>query len=194
MNLDYIGGFKKLYEDHGYRWYDSELPFNVNIFSIRSKESKAGKFDDRLFVVYRDKDLKWDIKVYPVTTDPGKYYLENPLNVKGTAILVPGQYKGVYKLDKHQGKYTALCQRNGTVKVYRDSNKDEVLDHNPDSIQEGYFGINIHKAKKETENVGKWSAGCTVFKNSSDFDEFIRICQQGAKKFGNKFTYTLFEG
>ena len=31
--------------------------------------------------------------------------------------------KDVYKIDKHQGKYKALCQRNGKVKVYRDGRR-----------------------------------------------------------------------
>jgi hypothetical protein len=44
----------------------------------------------------------------------------------------------VYKLDHHAGKYLALCQRNGPVKVYRDSNRDQVLNWTGDT-REGMY-------------------------------------------------------
>lgn len=188
-----IKGFKELHEQKGYEWFDGNKEYNLNIFSLRSPSIEADTFDDYIFVICRDKNLNWIIKQYEVTTDPGTYHLKNPSNIKGTAILAPGQYKGVYKIDKHKGKYYALCQRNGTVKVYRDNNRDNILDHDTNMTDTGWFGINIHKAKFETTNVGPWSAGCTVFKNSSDFDEFMRLCMKASKIYGNKFTYTLFE-
>ena len=44
-------------------------------------------------------------------------------NVKGTAILVPGQYRGAYKIGFHKGKYKALVQAK-PVKLYIDNDKD----------------------------------------------------------------------
>jgi hypothetical protein len=186
--------FKKKFEEKGYRWYDGMKPYNLNIFSIRSKIRKAGKFDDYIFVVFRDNNLKWVVKQFACTTDPGTYYLKKPANVKGTAILVPGQYEGVYKVDKHKGQYDALCQRNGKVKVYRDDNMDQVLDYDVNTIDEGWFGINIHRANSqgETKDNRKWSAGCTVLARSGDFAEFMYLVKKSAKKYGNSFTYTLF--
>ena len=65
----------------------------------------------------------------------------------------------------------------------------------PESIDSGYFGINIHRSAKkgESTNVNKWSAGCQVFKNSLDYDIFICICEKSAEIYGNSFTYTLLE-
>lgn len=60
-------------------------------------------------------------------------------------------------------------------------------------IQEGIFGINIHKAGVDSTYVENWSEGCTVFKRSADFEEFMTICREASKIHGNSFTYTLIE-
>ena len=91
-------------------------------------------------------------------------------------------------LGYHKGQYEALIQR-GLVQVYRDNNRDNILDFA--SIQEGIFGINIHKAGVDSAYVDNWSAGCQVFKRSSDFMAFMEICKKSAALYGNKFTYTL---
>ena len=168
--------------------------YNLNLVGVRNKQAKPNKFDDSLFVVFKI-DGKWTELKFPITTDPGFYYLENPMRVEGAAILVAGQYRGVWILDLHRGRYKALCQRNGKVKVYRDNNLDRTHDHDEASIQEGYFGINIHRASsnREHEDVNKYSAGCQVFADHKDFDLFIKLCEISASKFGNSFTYTLIE-
>jgi hypothetical protein len=164
--------------------------YNLNIIGIRSKEHKPNSFDDRICVVFRD-EQGWITRTWPCTTEPGRYWLENPMNVDGTAILVPGQYRSVYKISKHRGQYDALCQRGGTVKCYRDDNKDDIIDSEPESITEGYYGINIHKAGTDSTQVGKWSAGCQVFSNAKDFEEFMSICYAAKQKWGDGFSYTL---
>ena len=117
--------------------------------------------------------------------------MKSPINLRGTAILVPGQYKGPYMIDKHQGKYEALCQRLGMVAVYRDRNKDDIMDYS--DIHKGMFGINIHKAGRNSKQGDGWAAGCQVFKRSADVEDFMRICRRGEKALGNTFTYTLFD-
>ena len=191
---------KHVMANKGYVWFDGNKPYNVNIVGVRSGSLNAGTFDDSLYIVYRDKSLRLKSHQYQITTDIGKYYLkhENKLNRKGGAILVPNQYRSVYKLDLHSGKYEALCQRLGNVCVYRDNNGDDKLDMNPDTIDCGKFGINIHKSSKyNSENregvIGKYSAGCQVFKQESDFDDFMDILKKAEKVWGNKFTYTLLE-
>jgi hypothetical protein len=90
----------------------------------------------------------------------------------------------------HQGKYEALKQK-ANVKVYRDANKD--MNYDESKIQEGIFGINIHKAGADSTYVENWSEGCQVFKKSADFDAFMVICKKAAALGGNSFTYTLIE-
>ncbi len=112
-------------------------------------------------------------------------------NNKGVARLVPGQYRGVWKIDKHQGKYDALCQRNGNVTVWRDANRDLLFEEKVTDT--GMFGINIHKAGTDSTWVENWSEGCQVFKKVKDFDAFMSICRKASAIHGNKFSYTLLE-
>lgn len=184
--------FKKVMEEKGYAFFDGARPFNLNIIGIRAKNHRANKFDDTMMVIYRNKVLEWEVQTSQATTDPGLHHLRNPSNVKGTAILVPGQYRSTYQVGDHKG-YPALVQWNGKVRVYRDRNKDGTLNMLKSNIDEGYFGINIHQAKNkgETYKVDRWSAGCQVFKNATEFKNFIELCKKAQQIFGNSFTYTL---
>ena len=174
--------------------------YNLNIIGIRSAERKANSFDDLLCCAYRDEaDGAWIVRYWQVTTDPGRFTLANPEvygRKEGTAIICEGQYRGAYKLDMHRGKYVALCQRSAPIKVYRDNNLDDVIDMDPDTIQEGFFGCNIHKAGTHSTRVDKWSAGCTVFARSKDFDLFIDLCRRQIETHPNwkpTFTYTVIK-
>jgi hypothetical protein len=190
-----IKKLKKLVKKKGYAWFDGNKPYNVNIIGYRTKDKRLNIYNDFLYLAYRNENLNWVLKEYTATTDPGLYYLQSPPNNRGTAILAPGQYRSTYKLDLHRGRYKALCQRLGPVKVYRDYNRDKTLDMNPVSLEEGWYGINIHRASKWVKNrfVNKYSAGCTVMNNPIEYDEFINIIEKSAKLYGNKFTYTLLE-
>lgn len=177
----------------GYIWYDTGN-YNLNIVGVRNSNTNyqiTNLFDDILCVCYK-KDGIQQYKEYPITTEPGLYYSQNLLDANGVAIMVPGQYQGGWKLGLHQGKYEALVQRK-PVKVYRDKDKDKVYDLDAQTIQEGFFGINIHKSGWDSQQINKWSAGCQVFKKESDFNEFISICKEAIKIWGNSYTYTLIE-
>ena len=186
--------FKSILENtKEYDFFDGGRSHNVNIIGIRNGAGRVNKFDDTLLLVYRDRYKRWLVDSYQITTDPGLYWLKNPMNVQGTAILCPGQYRGAYRIDKHRGKYDALCQRGAPLSVWRDSDRDSYHDMNDDTIATGYFGINIHKAGRSSTQVNKWSAGCQVFKNDGDFKEFMETIHAAAKAFGNSFTYTLLD-
>ena len=78
------------------------------------------------------------------------------------------------------------------MKIWRDNNRDRSPDYNG-PIQEGSFGINIHRqwGPDDREYTGGVSAGCQVFQSSKDFYEFMETCQVAADMYSNKFTYTL---
>jgi len=182
----------------GHKVFDGPEPYDLNIIGIRSANPQPNKFDDLLCCAYREHiDGPFVIKYWAATTDPGTFCLENPTKYgteAGTAIVAEGQYRSAYKLDLHRGKYTALCQRSGAINVYRDGNRDDKVDMDPGTIQNGYFGCNIHKAGANSSNVDKWSAGCQVFKRESDFDELITLCRKQISFHPNwapTFTYTL---
>jgi len=187
---------KKSLEKKGYAFFDGNKKYNLNIVGIRNKSHDSREFDDTLLTIYRNDKRDWEVLSYEITTEPGPSILRRPINPDGTAILVPGQYRGVYQVGLHGGSYrhTALVQRNGTVKVWRDQNKNEVMEIDENTlVQEGMFGINIHRHASNTEKeyVRGSSAGCQVFKDSRQFAQFLDICNKSADLFSNSFTYTL---
>jgi len=174
-------------------FFDGNKNYNLNLIGVRRDNAGTNKFDDYVLVIYRDNSGQELCKKYPATTDPGEYWLKNPINPKGTAVLVPGQYRGSWKLGKHQNNYEALVQRK-PVKVWRDNNKDDIIDYiHLKLINEGYFGINIHRSNPYDKSyaVGKWSAGCQVFQAIADYKEFMALCKKSATLYGNSFSYTL---
>jgi hypothetical protein len=165
--------------------------YNLNIIGVRSNTRIANSFDDTLLCIFK-KNGEWVVNNYPITTDAGTHWLKNPMNQKGCAILKENQYRGCYKIGLHRQEYTALVQRK-EVEVYRDNNLDNYLDMDNKTIERGFFGINIHRSNpmNESKQVDKWSAGCQVFKNKSNYDSFISTCEKSSKIWGNSFTYTL---
>jgi hypothetical protein len=185
--------FETVMKDKGYAFFDGNLSWNLNLIGIRSNNKIADYFDDNILIIYRNDNKDWEVFSAPATTDPGKVPLLRPINKNGTAILVPNQYRGSHKIDLHAGKYLALRQSGGEVKVWRDNNRNKVLDMDDCTIQEGFFGINIHRANRRgsTAMVRSYSAGCQVFQKSRDFHKLMEICERSASFFGNSFTYTL---
>jgi len=180
-------------KDMGFKVFESQ-DYDLNIIGIRNAEGTVNAFDDEMHVLYL-KDGSWHHHCYKCTTDAGLHYLLNPFS-RGTAIVVHDrQYRGVYKLGTHTG-YKALSQQGNSIAVWRDRNKDNKHDYTGE-IDEGYFGINIHRANKYKESslVNNWSAGCQVIADPRDFDEFISLCEMQIERVGsNSFSYTLLFG
>lgn len=185
--------FEKLFKRKGYAYFTNGA-YNLNIIGIRRKGIfVTNSFDDYLVVIYNTNIGTSTRQIYSITTDPGINYIKNFDNKKGTAILVPGQYRGAFKLGLHRGKYKALVQ-NKPLKVYRDRNKDNNYDFDSKSIEEGIFGINIHKAGNLSVRIDNWSAGCQVFASAPQYNSFIRLCEEQIKQgHGSTFTYTLIK-
>ena len=177
----------------GYVYFAGPKDYDVNIVGVRNSapgQKVTNLFDDKLTISYRV-DGKWHYHEWDATTEPGKKGVMQFHNAKGVARLVPNQYRGVYAVSMHQGKYQAVCQRLGNVTVWRDKNKNMTFDEV--ETDTGMFGINIHKAGTVSNFVENWSEGCQVFKRSKDFDEFMKIINKAKDFYGNHFTYTLLE-
>jgi len=169
-----------------------KVDYDMNIIGERNPNGKTNQFDDWIHLLFKQDGI-WQWYAYPCTTDAGKHYL-----LKGnTAILVHNQqYSRAYMLGLHRGNYRALVQRGNEVKVWRDRNQD--LYHDYDGKWEsGYFGINIHRASefRASQSVNKYSAGCQVFSDPNDYDEFLRLCALQIQYLKYEFfTYTLLLG
>lgn len=176
----------------GYKLYTR--PYELNIVGLRSASTIPNRFDDEIHVFYKVSPIKWNYHVYKATTDPGTFWLRNPLQPQGTAILAQGQYVNAYEMGLHRGKYLALVQRK-PVTIMRDYHRDASLDFYNGKKTTGLYGINVHRANSTgtTKTVDKYSAGCQVFENAKAFQEFLRLCESHRSMYGNKFTYTLID-
>jgi len=182
---------EKALASKNYKWFDGG-DYDVNIVGVRNSDTGkfvTNAFDDVITCSFQIGD-EWIYKEWPMTADSGKAAVLKYTNSSGVARLVEGQYRGSHMIGLHRGKYTALRQKK-PMKVYRDKNKDLIYDE--DVIQQGIFGINIHRSNAKTEStlVDNWSHGCQVFKKADDFEDFMAICEAAAKIWGNSFTYTL---
>ena len=183
--------FSKILVNKGYAYFTNGK-YNLNIIGVRRADTKVtNQFDDYIVVEYIDMYGIKTREVFAATTDPGLSSIINPISSKGCAILAPGQYRSCWKLGYHKGKYEAIVQYK-PVKVYRDNNKDKVYDFDSKTIEEGIFGINIHKAGDNSTIVNGWSAGCQVLARRKDFDKLMKLAHyQISQGHGKLFTYTL---
>ena len=183
--------FSKILVDKDYVYFNKGK-YNLNIIGVRRADTKVtNQFDDYIVVEYIDMYGIKTREVFAATTDPGLSSITNPISSKGCAILAPGQYRSCWKLGYHKGKYEAIVQYK-PVKVYRDNNKDAVYDFDSKTIEEGIFGINIHKAGDNSTIVNGWSAGCQVLARRKDFDKLMKLAHyQISQGHGKLFTYTL---
>ena len=114
---------------------------------------------------------------------------KTPSTFEALPFLMPGQYRGAYKVGHHRG-YNALQQK-APMRFWRDQDRDAQLDMSNSSIEESIIGANIHRANayRPSLQVGKWSAGCQVVQDPHHFAFLMTICKQASTQFGNNFTY-----
>jgi hypothetical protein len=187
-----IRAILSLLKSKNYKIFDK--PYELNLVGVRHDSNVPNKFDDLLYVFWKNEKGNWEGKFYTITTDPGTYWLNNPMSPQGTAILKEGQYINSHKIGLHQGKYKALTQQK-PVTVIRDYDRNAVLDFANGKEETGIFGINIHRANAtgKTKSIDKYSAGCQVFEDASDFANFLELADKHEKLYGNNFTYTLVD-
>lgn len=171
---------------------DDSKPFNLNLVGIRSSQEYDNTFND-IFVCFWWYQGALNVIRMDGTTVPGATYLKNTINEKGTFVLLPGQYRGVWKYGLHLGKYPALLQLGASVKGIRDNDKDAEIDWDSPS-DAGFFGINFHRYNAnniEHDKLNRASAGCQVVQNSDEFEAFMQIYLKAKEYHGSSLTYTL---
>lgn len=193
---------KDAFSVRGFRFY--EAPYDLNLIGIRAstRDQKKDLFDDLIGCAYTDENGVGKVVLYWGTTDPGDAALRNPSFQEaiknGTAIVCEGQHRSVFQLGLHgtgSWQHEAFRQT-GVFKIYRDKNRNSIMDLSPDTITQGnWYGINLHAAGKSSvvTNIGRYSEGCQVVQR---FDEHQNLVRLGRKQIaygrGDSFTYTLF--
>jgi hypothetical protein len=188
INESLVAPFRELFSLNDYRWHNE--PMKLNIIGVRTENTKAGRFDDWLYLFYKDDQKRQRLVQYPCTVDSGVYGLTNPVHADGCGIVCPQQY--ALEIRKHRGEYNALCQASN-VHVYRDNNRDKVINFDASTImqmtpEEG--GFNLHKKKHSHEEIKHSSYGCTVT-YAPYFDEIMTLAYEHRNRYGNVFDYTL---
>jgi len=148
-----------------------QTPSSIHFCGFRNLK-EPDEWNDSLYWFWINKAGKMTGKVtHNFTTEPGMTELNKPSNSKGVAILKEGFYPYMWKLGLHKGLYQALVQ-NYACSVYRDSNKDSVFNLKKETVEDGVFGINLHRAAQYSTvlKVGPYSAGCQVFRDTPTFN------------------------
>lgn len=187
---------RHMYQKKGYPFFERGN-FNLNFFGVRQHDhdsQRPGQWDDVMGLMYRHPKKGWLHFLYEASVDAGSYYTRNPMNPSGTAFMKEGHYGGLYARGKHSGRFEALRQVS-SVTVYRDNDRDSVIDLHPDTTQQGMFWINVHCSFERNSNY-KSSAGCQVTRarySDDEYWQFLWHFDESAKIWGNKFSYTLFD-
>lgn len=175
------------YNDHGAKIEE------INLFGVRNKERlKDSVYNDTIGLFTND-----FIILAKGTTDPSAYYIEtHPINKNGTAIMCLGFHENIWVVDKHgKAQVTALCNRRWKgCRKQRVRRLDTKFNYNKQGIFTGYYSCNFHPASKYnlSDHIGKWSAGCIVTRDYSEFQEFMRIVLNSKMK-KKKFSFFLFD-
>lgn len=136
-----------------------------------------GIYDDAFFVI-----APKDFRSFWGNTDPSRYRKGHGTdeNTKGMASLVPGVW--TYTRGMHRGKYMALVQKVEPVTVKRDGE--------PDYLDTGWHGINIHRGGLNTTS----SLGCQTL-HPAQWDEFYGLVSSLMVAYDMKtIEYVLVEG
>jgi lysozyme len=118
-----------------------------------------GIYDDAIFIHSPSVFAAFNGNTDPSRRRPGR----GRGRTKGMAVLDPGTWF-VHRLDKHRGRYLALCQRAGAVSVTRDGIQEDYPDRGKG------FGINIHRGGIASTS----SEGCQTIP-PSQWDTFIQL-------------------
>lgn len=172
----------------GYKVFEAG-PYDLNFIGVRGpgRDQHGNPMDDTFLMFYKDEQGVWKKEWFMGTTDPMSFYLGTPMNVDGTAIMCEGQHRGLWKLGLHKGR--EALKQSGPVKVYRDKDRDMILDMDPQNTQTGQYAINFHGPGG---NLAYASAGCQV---ATDWKHVARVREllalQTKHGFGDSITYTL---
>jgi len=188
-------------------------PYSLNIIGIRyqyESQNYSNQFKDRIWAIWKNDSNQWESKSWAVSTIPG-LYMSSRDNIKmknwcknnrpkGLGILVPAQYKNIYKfyeseVPENQTKMKArpTFRSVGNQLAYRDKDwsSDKISFSNKNNPESGNHGMFIHRGYPGGFNVNNWSEGCQVFSRDSDFKDLCKLARIHIKKHGNIFNYTL---
>ncbi|MDZ7786604.1 MAG: hypothetical protein U5K73_00180 [Halofilum sp. (in: g-proteobacteria)] len=175
--------------EQGYSVGDEADGSDLNLIGIRSAALEPETFSDWIAVAYRDGGV-WNFFPFPATTDPGTFWQRQPDRVRGSAVLEPGQYPGLWQLGRHRGR-RALRQR-GPARVWRAARREHYLDTAGEPETTRQSGIDLFAAPPAGDRR-RWSAGAQVLHDPLHARFLLGLCERAAGQQGRGFSYTLLE-
>ena len=184
-----------------YITYDQIGVLNIVGFQSSKKDNGtiSNKFDDVLNVFYKNQNGNWELLEYQITTMPG--YIPQTEILPQCVLLSLGQYVNQCVLDTYtihhdfeisSGPLTKdKCLRANKVTVHVNDSK-QIYNYKSNTMDMDLFVL-LHKSSDTSaENVYNYSNGPQVFKTASQWDQFIKLCENQVT-LSNKstFTYTL---
>ncbi|MBD2182029.1 peptidoglycan-binding protein [Planktothrix sp. FACHB-1355] len=173
-----------------------EKRYNIVYLEGASADGKPNRdsfneWNDRRIVIEIATGTPKIVGNWLATTEPGNWSTQHPPNANGVARIAFGQYQA-WQVGTHYGSgrdpHEALVQC-GTVKVYRDRNKDGIRTGDAIDIGSNFF-INQHWGFDMSKVEGA-SAGCLVGQSRQEHREFMRLIKQDVRyQLNNK--YVLF--
>lgn len=172
-------------------------PGEVNIVYVEGmnldgtpNSNKPNQFNDiRTVFTFSPDGLPILLGKWEATTEPGKYYTENPLQPGGAARITLGQQSS-WQVGMHRGDHEALIQTGGPVTITRDLNED--YKRIGDKVQTGWYGINQHWGYDyPVDDIKGSSAGCLVGRTKGGHREFMALVKRDPHyRDDNNFVYT----
>jgi hypothetical protein len=162
------------------------------------KKKEGDKFIDKIAIIDPNKPTD-KVVSYQATTTPSVDFYSDPqksMSKKGVAIMLPGVVD--YKVGIHRPnssfKHEALIQA-GQMDIERfPLNAKGITTYTPDPATKETgeeYGINIHKSSKDRGIcVGAYSAGCQVFADGKDFEDFMAKIKEAKQP---KYPYVLIQ-
>lgn len=179
----YTGGSK----GYGYTVIGVE---GVNLDLSRNSDS-PDKWNDIGFGVKAYPDNTWKIiGPFPCTTEPGRHYTVNPLNINGAAYpKLDFKHNAIWQFGTHRKDGFCLVQTGGPITVVRDSNRDGKRSSNEKEFS-GFFGCNLHSTNGNwnKNSIGRWGAGCNVYPNPQHKNALVNGFLESKQ---NKCSYVL---
>jgi hypothetical protein len=164
---------------------------------LEVKKQNQDKFTDALYLIPQNALPTDIITPWQITTSPSlAYYGDKPLNPQGTGIKMPGDT--LYNIQSHtlgHGTYVMGVEGEPVdVGRYDIGIKTYETYHPVSSFKKQNCGMEIHRSSTSSVSpcIGPWSAGCQVFCDINEFNDFINKAQAQTTN-SKRFYYAIIE-
>jgi hypothetical protein len=167
-----------------------------NKLNLKKETGNQDRFVDGLYLITQNAGASDKFTPYQITTVPSlAYYGKNPINANGVGIKLPGDTLYLFQ-QSTLGKNTYKMMVEGEkIKVGRyPQGTTKFETYKPSNQTTENCGMQIHRSSTKGKGVcvGPWSAGCQVFCDINEWNDFIAKAEKQTIN-NNKFFYALIE-